>query len=438
MNARSKGSLLADNVSIGTCPPTAKPWGCCRTFWNKNYWEERHLKSRKHRKRDILKSVFTKGWAGGNLSSRFELCSLFFDTENNCSSNYSAEASCQSLFSAMQEAKANTLLNRSVHTRDFLGETEAANNSLKTQNEPKNSSASKSLSLRSIKVKIRHRLAKKSQSSNDLGSDLHEIPPELTKTIASCVLDSRSFASTENSLLEDLDIKEDMPLATCTPESKVSPRSPSEDSPKFTPRYQHNFHIEPPPRNLPRGLHAKWERSQMLKNTARTYDHEKWKSKQLLSNQENYSEDENIDNSIGTKLSNRNASASLFENLGKLFVPNTSSKVSTSSPSSIGTFLDTPKLFLPLTPKLGNLSSRLSFKNRKISNISESTRLNSISSAYSRSTISSSRNTAKGPYSVYKKLDCTGNYSQDTFYYKKANLQSTRRQNDETFSEFSF
>lgn len=50
------------------------------------------------------------------------------------------------------------------------------------------------------------------------------------------------------------------------------------DTESFYQRYQHSFRAQPPPKGLPKELHAKWERSQMFRYRARTYDHERWKA----------------------------------------------------------------------------------------------------------------------------------------------------------------
>lgn len=443
-------SLEANNTSVRTNYSAAKSWRLHRHFRDKGNGTEISPIHGKCRKRDRFKAMFT-GWNMRYLVYE-NAASSIFDLEpdqNNTHEDRDHSNSDDSLSSVMQEARSNTLFNRMRSGRKSYSQNEAGSDLLRPDSVLR-MSGSKRVSSRYIKEQILHRLAKKAQTAIDPSEDIFEIPSELTKTIASCVLDNRSFVSTENSLSGNVDLKVNLLIPEDKNQSTPINDTITEQSLEFTPRYHHAFYIEPPPRNLPKHLHAKWERSQMFKNTARTYDHEKWKSNQQLLNQENLTDDEKpkTEYSVTTKSSIKdcdNLSTNIFENASKVFTANSSSKVSTCTPSSPKGIFRTTKLFLPATPKIGNLSSMFSFKNGKTSHNSSSSRFNSMASSFqSASTISSSRSACKISTITNKNFNYAENYSlysQDTFCHKKANKYTNniqKQSQDETFSEFSF
>lgn len=449
--ATSNVSLAGDSTSVGTNNSAAKSWRFHRHFAGRSNGTELSPIKRTYRKRDRFRAVFT-GWGTRYLVYQNDVASSIFDLEpdqNDLHEDKDHENSDDSLFSVMQQAKSNTFFNRIKSGRNSYLQNEIGSDSLRPDSTLR-MTGSKRLSSRYIKDRILHRLARKPPTATDTSETMFEIPPELTKTIASCVLDNRSFVSTEDSLSGNLDLKVNLSLLDYNTQSTPRKDTPPDGSLEFTPRYHHEFHIDPPPKNLPKHLHAKWERSQMFKNTARTYDHEKWKSKQLLVNQENITDDEkpNTELSITTKSTTKdcdNVSSNIFENVTKLFTPNNSSKVSTCTPSSPKSVFDTTKLFLPATPKIGNLATLFSLKNRKSSHNSLSSRFTSMASSFqSTSTVSSSATACKVSTITNKNFNSPENYSlysQDTFCHKKANKYPTNIENrpqDETFSEFSF
>lgn len=134
----------------------------------------------------------------------------------------------------------------------------------------------------------------------------------------------------------------------------------------FKPLYDHSFTLNPPPKDLPKDLYPKWERRQMFRHTARTYDHEKWKSKQLLTNQENVDETVQEDSFVkedSCLTEGKTATqGNIFESFTNLFNLNNSSKATNSpakavnnSPVSNKSFFSSSKLFLPASSKLGAL-----------------------------------------------------------------------------------
>lgn len=449
--AVSNVSLVGDNTSVGTNYSAAKSWRFHRHFAGRSNETEISPVRRTYRKRDRFKAVFS-GWGTRPLVYQNDVASSIFDLEpdqNDVHEDTDHGNSDDSLFSVMQQARSNTFFNRIKSGRSSYSQNEIGSESPRPDSVLK-MTGSKRLSSRYIKDRILHRLARKPPTANGSSETMFEIPPELTKTIASCVLDNRSFVSTEDSLLGNLDLKVNLSLLDYKTQSTPRKDTPLDGSLDFTPRYHHEFHIEPPPKNLPKHLHAKWERSQMFKNTARTYDHEKWKSKQLLVNQENITDDEkpNTELSITTKSTTKdgdNVSSNIFENVTKLFTPNNSSKVSSCTPTSSKSVFDTTKLFLPATPKIGNLSTMFSLKNRKSSHNSLPSRFTSMASSFqSTSTISSSETACKVSTITNKNFNYPENYSlysQDTFCHKKTNKLVNNIENrpqDETFSEFSF
>ncbi|CCE78136.1 Piso0_000751 [Millerozyma farinosa CBS 7064] len=136
----------------------------------------------------------------------------------------------------------------------------------------------------------------------------------------------------------------------------------------FKPLYDHSFTLNPPPKDLPKDLYPKWERRQMFRHTARTYDHEKWKSKQSLTNQENL-DDAVKENNFAKEDSclaegKTTTQGNFFESFTNLFnlnnsskATNNSSKAANSSPVSNKSFFNSSKLFLPASSKLGALVS---------------------------------------------------------------------------------
>lgn len=136
----------------------------------------------------------------------------------------------------------------------------------------------------------------------------------------------------------------------------------------FKPLYDHSFALNPPPKDLPKDLYPKWERRQMFRHTARTYDHEKWKSKQLLTNQENVDvavqEDSFAKENSCLTEGKPTTQGNFFESFTNLFnlnnsskATNSSSKAANSSPVSNKSFFNSSKLFLPASSKLGALVS---------------------------------------------------------------------------------
>ena len=448
----SNVSLVDDNTSVGTNYSAAKSWRFHRYFAGRSNETEISPVRRTYRKRDMFKALFG-GWGMKDLINSNDVASSVFDLEqdqNVVHEDTDHANSDDSLFSVMQQTRSNTILNRIKSGRNSYSQNDLGSESPKPDSILK-MTGSKRLTSRYIKERILHRLARKPPTASGSSETMFEIPPELTKTIASCVMDNRSFVSTEDSLSGNLDLKLNLSLLDYNTQPTPEKDTPPDGSLEFTPRYHHEFHIKPPPKNLPKHLHAKWERSQMFKNTARAYDHEKWKSKQLLLNQENITDNDEkptTDLSITTQSTIKdpdNVSSNLFENVTKLFTPNNSSKVSTCTPSSSKSIFDTTKLFLPATPKIGNLSTMFSFKNRKSSHNSLSSRFTSMASSFqSTSTISSSATACKVSTITNKNTNYTENYSlysQDTFCYKRTNKWVNNignRPQDETLSEFSF
>ncbi|CUM50875.1 uncharacterized protein AC631_01278 [Debaryomyces fabryi] len=444
----SNVSFGGDNSSVRTNYSAAKSWRLHGYSRDRINGAETPPIRRKYRKRDRLKAMLT-GWSSRYLLYETDVGSSSLDLgvdQNGVHEDADHGSSDDSLFSVMQQARSNTIYNRIKSDRYSFPQNELGDDSLRSNTGLK-MTGSKRLSSRSIKERILHRLAKKPPTATGSPETMFGIPSELTKTIATCVLDNRSFVSTEDSLSGNLDLKVNIPLL----DYNITPRkdTSADDSLGFTPRYNHEFHIDPPPKNLPKHLHAKWERSQMFKNTARTYDHEKWKSKQLLLNLENATDDErpNSGVSVLTKSTTKdgdNISSNIFDNVTKIFTPNNSSKVSSCAPSSPKSIFDTSKLFFPATPKLGNLSGMFSLKNRQASQKSLSSRFNSMASSFQSTSTISSSTVCKVSNITNKNFNYPENYSlysEDTFCHKRNNKYVKNIENrpqDETFSEFSF
>lgn len=433
---------LDDNASIASKLSIAKSFKYSNIFRSGS--PSKTLKgSERTRKRDRLKAFFSLSRSAPiSDSDDYTLRPSEYD-ENSSNEGFGKFGNEESSDSEMQLTRTNTMCNRFLTEKTL---SDSLRNSTRSQSILKFTSTNR-ISSRYIKEKIRQRLAKKTKTSNVSKETLFEIPPDITKTIASCVLDSRSFISTEESSLGDLEVKLDLDLEYHDPSSRNSESGRGRyenEAAGFTPRYQHAFKIAPPPKNLPKHLHAKWERSQMFKNTARTYDHEKWKSKQLLVEQENDSEKEdtkritqnNSLTSIGNNSSRNPVSNNLFENVSKLFSLNNSSKTANSSPTSNKNFFNTSKLFSPATstPSRKKLSKRIN----SIESIT--------SSIYSKSTLSSSKTKADSPKTATilsnTKFARPDPYSlQDTFRGRNMNqaaYNTSKQLKDETFSEFSF
>lgn len=448
--AASNVSFGGDNTSVRTNYSAAKSWRLHGYFRDRKSGTETPSIKRKYRKRDRFKAMLT-GWSSRYMLYETDVASSSFDLDVDqygIDENADNGNSDDSLFSVMQQARSNTVHNRTKPGRNSYSQNELGDDSLRSHNCMRMTS-SKRVSSRFIKDRILHRLAKKPSTATGSSETMFGIPSELTKTIASCVLDNRSFVSTEDSISGNLDLKVNISLLDCNALSTPRKDTSSEDNLEFTPRYNHEFHIEPPPKNLPKHLYAKWERSQMFKNTARTYDHEKWKSKQLLLNQENVTDDERPETgvSIITKSTSKdgdNISSNIFDNVTKIFTENNSSKVSSCAPSSPKSIFDTSKLFLPATPKLGNLPGIFSFKNRQTSQKSLSSRFNSMASSFQSTSTISSSTICKVSNITNKNFNYPENYSlysEDTFFHRRANKCINNQGNqpkDETFSEFSF
>lgn len=204
---------------------------------------------------------------------------------------------------------------------------------------------------------IRQRVNSRFRDLSDLmknivsSETLFEMPQNLQTALTS-LLEDRSRQSSYKSTGENLNVPGNL-------RTEPKPGSKETES-KFCPIYDHSFDLSPPPKSLPRELYPKWERRQMMRHTARKYDHEKWKSKNLLLTQESKHDTPQTaatsENYSIFKEATTSMSLNFFENMSKVFSTKPNSSASSKATMKNG------KSFLPSNYNFGNISGFFSFK----------------------------------------------------------------------------